>query len=143
MTTENKITAFAFMLALFWISYGLVCNSNAKAWTEYFELEQKNIQLEHEIWELKQQRWDYEDMKKECIDSYTEQQEKVSKQADKKRIEQWNNTVKQMGLIQRSKPQKKTNQQESESITSDTQTETQDNWWFKRLLRWVESIWSN
>lgn len=141
MNTQTKITWFAFLLALFWISYWLVCQSKAQAWTEYFELEQKNIQLENEIWELKQQRWDYEDMKKECIDSYTEQQEKVSKQADRKRIEQWNNTVKQMGLLKRSQPQKKINQQESKSITSDTAEKTEDNRWYKRLLRWVESIW--
>ena len=143
MNTQTKITWFAFMLALFWISYWLVCNSNAKASTEYFELEQRNIQLENEIKELQQQRWDYEDMKNECIESYTQQQNKVSKQADKKRIEQWNNEVKKEGLLKRSKPLKKTNMNESKSSMNDTQAETTDNWWFKKLLRWVESLWFN
>lgn len=141
MNNQQKLTTIAFWIALVGFSYWAIAQSNAKTWTEYFELEQKNIQLENEIWELKQQRWDYEDMKKECIDSYTEQQEKVSKQADRKRIEQWNNTVKQMGLLKRSQPQKKINQQESKSITSDTAEKTEDNRWFNRLLRWVDSIW--
>jgi len=141
MNNQQKLTTIAFMLALFGLSYWAIAQSNAKTWTEYFELEQRNIQLENEIKELQSQRWDYEDMKKECIDSYTEQQEKVSKQADKKRIEQWNNEVKKEGLLKRSKPLKKTNQQELKSTTSDTAEKTEDNRWYKKLIMWVESIW--
>ena len=137
MNNQQKLTTIAFMLALFGLSYWAIAQSNAKTWTEYFELEQRNIQLENEIKELQSQRWDYEDMKKECIDSYTEQQEKVSKQADKKRIEQWNNEVKKEGLLKRSKPLKKTNMNESKSITSDTVEKTEDNRWYRKLLKWV------
>lgn len=140
MNNQQKLTTIAFMLALFGLSYWAIAQSNAKAWTEYFELEQRNIQLENEIKELQQQRWDYEDMKKECIDSYTEQQNKVNKQADKKRIEQWNNEVKKEGLLKRSKPLKKTNQQEWKSITSDTAEKTEDNRWYRKLLKWVGLI---
>jgi len=143
MNTQTKITWFAFMIALFWISYWLVCNSNAKASTEYFELEQRNIQLENEIKELQQQRRDYEDMKNECIESYTQQQNKVSKQADKKRIEQWNNEVKKEGLLKRSKPLKKTNQQELKSITSDTAEKTKGKPLYRKLLKWVGYPWFN
>lgn len=156
MTTENKITAFAFMLALFWISYGLVCNSNAKAMEEYMNLAQEKellIQANEQLNKDKQEESDWwwvdEDAKAECIKSWTDHQ-KQRNQNNIKRDEDiaansWKiaDIEKKMGLIQRSKPLKKTNQQESESITSDTQTETQDSWWFKRLLRWVESIWSN
>lgn len=141
MNNQQKLTTIAFWIALVGLSYWAIAQSNAKAWTEYFELEQRNIQLENEIKELQQQRWDYEDMKNECIDSYTEQQNKVNKQADKKRIEQWNNEVKKEGLLKRSKPLKKTNQQELKSITNDTAEKTQGSWWFNRLLRWVDSIW--
>ena len=141
MNNQQKLTTIAFMLALFGLSYWAIAQSNAKTWTEYFELEQRNVQLENEIKELQSQRWDYEDMKKECIDSYTEQQEKVSKQADKKRIEQWNNEVKKEGLLKRSKPLKKTNMNEWKSITSDTVEKTQDSWWFRKLIMWVDSIW--
>jgi len=140
MNNQQKLTTIAFMLALFGLSYWAIAQSNAKTWTEYFELEQRNVQLENEIKELQSQRWDYEDMKKECIDSYTEQQEKVSKQADKKRIEQWNNEVKKEGLLKRSKPLKKTNMNESKSITSDTAEKTEDNRWYRKLLKWVGLI---
>ena len=141
MNNQQKLTTIAFWIALVGLSYWAIAQSNAKAWTEYFELEQRNIQLENEIKELQAQRWDYEDMKNECIDSYTEKQNKVNKQADKKRIEQWNNEVKKEGLLKRSKPLKKTNQQELKSITNDTAEKTQGSWWFNRLLRWVDSIW--
>jgi len=140
MNNQQKLTTIAFMLALFGLSYWAIAQSNAKTWTEYFELEQRNVQLENEIKELQSQRWDYEDMKKECIDSYTEQQEKVSKQADKKRIEQWNNEVKKEGLLKRSKPLKKTNMNEWKSITSDTAEKTEDNRWYRKLLKWVGLI---
>ena len=140
MNNQQKLTTIAFMLALFGLSYWAIAQSNAKTWTEYFELEQRNIQLENEIKELQSQRWDYEDMKKECIDSYTEQQEKVSKQADKKRIEQWNNEVKKEGLLKRSKPLKKTNMNEWKSITNDTAEKTEDNRWYRKLLKWVGLI---
>lgn len=156
MTTENKITAFAFMLALFWISYGLVCNSNAKAMEEYMNLAQEKellIQANEQLNKDKQEESDWwwvdEDAKAECIKSWTDHQ-KQRNQNNIKRDEDiaansWKiaDIEKKMGLIQSSQAQKKNNQQESESITSDTQTETQDSWWFKRLLRWVESIWSN
>lgn len=163
MTTENKITAFAFMLALFWISYWLVCNSNAKAMEEYMNLAQEkemliqaNEQLNKEKQEESDWWWVDEDAKAECVKSWENHQKQRNKNNIKRdediaanswKIEE---IEKKMGLIQSSQAQKKNkllNNSESSDlniswyIMNDTVEMTTDSWWFKKLLNWVASIW--
>lgn len=163
MTTENKITAFAFMLALFWISYWLVCNSNAKAMEEYMNLAQEkemliqaNEQLNKDKKEESDWWWVDEDAKAECIKSWEDHQKQRNQNNIKRdkdiaanswKIEEID---KKMGLIQSSQAQKKNkllNNSETSDlniswyIMNDTVEETQDSWWFKKLLNWVASIW--
>lgn len=162
MTTENKITAFAFMLALFWISYGLVCNSNAKAMEEYMNLAQEkelliqaNEQLNKDKQEESEWWWVDEDAKAECIKSWTDHQ-KQRNQNNIKRDEDiaansWKiaDIEKKMGLIQSSQAQKKNkllnNSETSDQNISwytmnDTVEATTDNRWYRELLKWVGLI---
>ena len=145
MNTQTKITAFAFMLALFWISYWLVCQSNAKDSERYLELLQEKNLLEQQIQEESDSWWVDEDAKNECIQSFTNKQNDRKKINDKRRIrvEQIDN---EMGLIESSQAQKKNkllNNSEiydlntSWSIMNDTADETEDNRWYKKLLKWV------
>lgn len=136
MNTQTKITAFAFLLALFWISYWLVCQSNAKDSERYLSLKQEKTLLEQQIQEESDWWWVDESAKQECIDSWTKKQEDRSKLNDNRRnrIEKINE---EMGLIERRQPQKKINLTESWSIMNDTAEKTEDNRWYKKLLKWV------
>jgi len=140
MNTQTKITWFAFMIALFWISYWLVCNSNAKAMEEYMNLAQEKTLLEQQKQEESEWWWVDEAAKNECIQSWTDHQNQRKKN-NEKRTQRIAEIEEQMGLIESSQAPKKIN--ESKSSMNDTQAETTDNWWFKRLLRWVESLWYN
>lgn len=140
MNTQTKITWFAFMIALFWISYWLVCNSNAKASTEYLNLAQEKTLLEQQKQEESEWWWVDEEAKNECIQSWTDHQNQRKKN-NEKRTQRIAEIEEQMGLIESSQAPKKIN--ESKSSMNDTQAETTDNWWFKRLLKWVESLWYN
>ena len=140
MNTQTKITWFAFMLALFWISYWLVCISNAKASEEYMNLAQEKTLLEQQKQEESEWWWVDEAAKNECIQSWTDHQNQRKKN-NEKRTQRIAEIEEQMGLIESSQAPKKIN--ESKSSMNDTQAETTDNWWFKRLLRWVESLWFN
>ena len=140
MNTQTKITWFAFMIALFWISYWLVCNSNAKAMEEYMNLAQEKTLLEQQKQEESEWWWIDEEAKNECIQSWTDHQNQRKKN-NEKRTQRIAEIEEQMGLIESSQAPKKIN--ESKSSMNDTQAETTDNWWFKRLLRWVESLWYN
>lgn len=140
MNTQTKITWFAFMIALFWISYWLVCNSNAKAMEEYMNLAQEKTLLEQQKQEESEWWWVDEAAKNECIQSWTDHQNQRKKN-NEKRTQRIAEIEEQMGLIESSQAPKKIN--ESKSSMNDTQAETTDNWWFKRLLKWVESLWYN
>ena len=140
MNTQTKITWFAFMIALFWISYWLVCNSNAKAMEEYMNLAQEKTLLEQQKQEESEWWWIDEEAKNECIQSWTDHQNQRKKN-NEKRTQRIAEIEEQMGLIESSQAPKKIN--ESKSSMNDTQAETTDNWWFKRLLKWVESLWYN
>ena len=140
MNTQTKITWFAFMIALFWISYWLVCNSNAKASEEYMNLAQEKTLLEQQKQEESEWWWVDEAAKNECIQSWTDHQNQRKKN-NEKRTQRIAEIEEQMGLIESSQAPKKIN--ELKSSMNDTQAETTDNWWFKRLLRWVESLWYN
>ena len=140
MNTQTKITWFAFMIALFWISYWLVCNSNAKAMEEYMNLAQEKTLLEQQKQEESEWWWVDEEAKNECIQSWTDHQNQRKKN-NEKRTQRIAEIEEQMGLIESSQAPKKIN--ESKSSMNDTQAETTDNWWFKKLLRWVESLWYN
>ena len=140
MNTQTKITWFAFMIALFWISYWLVCNSNAKAMEEYMNLAQEKTLLEQQKQEESEWWWVDEAAKNECIQSWTDHQNQRKKN-NEKRTQRIAEIEEQMGLIESSQAPKKIN--ELKSSMNDTQAETTDNWWFKRLLRWVESLWYN
>lgn len=136
MNTQTKITAFAFLLALFWISYWLVCQSNAKDSERYLSLKQEKTLLEQQIEEESDWWWVDEDAKNECIQSFTNKQNDRNKNNDNRRnrIEQIEN---EMGLIESSQAQKKINLTESWSIMNDTAEKTEDSWWYKKLLKWV------
>lgn len=140
MNTQTKITWFAFMIALFWISYWLVCNSNAKAMEEYMNLAQEKILLEQQKQEESEWWWIDEEAKNECIQSWTDHQNQRKKN-NEKRTQRIAEIEEQMGLIESSQAPKKIN--ESKSSMNDTQAETTDNWWFKRLLKWVGYPWFN
>lgn len=125
------------MLALFWLSYWLVCQSNAKDSERYLQLVQEKQLLEEQIKEESDSWWVDEDAKNECIQSFTNKQNDRKKTNDKRRIrvEQIDN---EMGLIERSQPQKKINDiTESWSIMNDTDGKTTDSKWYKKLLKWV------
>ena len=163
MTTENKITAFALMLAMFGLSYWLITQSNAKAMEEYMNLAQEkelliqaNEQLNQEKQEESDWWWVDEDAKAECIKSWEDHQKQRNQNNIKRdkdiaanswKIEEID---KKMGLIQSSQAQKKNkllnNSETSDQNISwytmnDTVEMTQDSWWFKRLMNWVGSIW--
>lgn len=124
------------MLALFWLSYWLVCQSNAKDSERYLQLVQEKQLLEEQIKEESDSWWVDEDAKNECIQSFTNKQNDRKKTNDKRRIrvEQIDN---EMGLIERSQPQKKINDiTESWSIMNDTDGKTTDSKWYKKLLKW-------
>ena len=142
MNTQTKITWFAFMLALFWISYWLVCNSNAKAMEEYMNLAQEKTLLEQQKQEESEWWWIDEEAKNECIQSWTDHQNQRKKN-NEKRTQRIAEIEEQMGLIESSQAPKKISQQESKSITNDTAEKTEDNRWYKRLLRWVGYHWFN
>lgn len=140
MNTQTKITTFAFMLALFWISYWLVCQSNAKASEEYMNLAQEKALLEQEKQEESEWWWVDEYAKNECIQSFTDHQAQRQKN-NEKRTQRIAEIDEKMGLIERSQPQKKINDiVESWSIMNDTAEKTEDNPWYKRLLKWVGLI---
>ena len=140
MNTQNKITWFAFMLALFGLSYWLVAQSNVKAMEEYMNLAQEKTLLEQQKKEESDWWWVDEDAKAECVKSWTDHQEQRHKN-NEKRTQRIAEIEEQMGLIESSQAPKKISQQESESITNDTAEKTEDNRWYKKLLKWVESIW--
>ena len=142
MNTQTKITWFAFMIALFWISYWLVCNSNAKAMEEYMNLAQEKTLLEQQKQEESEWWWIDEEAKNECIQSWTDHQNQRKKN-NEKRTQRIAEIEKQMGLIESSQAPKKINMNESKSSMNDTQAETTDNWWFKKLLKWVGYPWFN
>ena len=142
MNTQTKITWFAFMIALFWISYWLVCNSNAKAMEEYMNLAQEKTLLEQQKQEESEWWWIDEEAKNECIQSWTDHQNQRKKN-NEKRTQRIAEIEEQKGLIESSQAPKKINMNESKSSMNDTKAETTDNWWFKKLLRWVESLWYN
>lgn len=163
MTTENKITWFALMLAMFGLSYWLIAQSNAKAMEEYMNLAQEkelliqaNEQLNKDKKEESDWWWVDEDAKAECIKSWEDHQKQRNQNNIKRdkdiaanswKIEEID---KKMGLIQSSQAQKKNkllNNSETSDLNiswytmNDTVEETQDSWWFKKLLNWVDSIW--
>lgn len=140
MNTQTKITWFAFMLALFWLSYWLIAQSNVKAMEEYMNLAQEKALLEQQKKSESEWWWVDEDAKNECIQSFTEHQEQRHKN-NEKRTQRIAEIEEQMGLIESSQAPKKISQQESKSIMNDTAEKTEDNRWYKRLLNWVESIW--
>lgn len=139
MNTQTKITAFAFLLALFWLSYWLVAQSQAKESQRYLELQQQKDLLEQQIQEESESWWVDEYAKQECIDSWTKKQEDRSKLNDKRRT-QIEKIDEEMGLLKSSQAQKKiknSNLLEQEYTTNDTVGMTQDNKWYKKLLKWV------
>ena len=137
MNTQTKITWFAFLLALFWLSYWLVCHSNAKDSQRYLELLQEKNLLEQEKKAESDWWWVDEEAKNECIQSFTEHQNKRQKN-NEKRTQRIAEIEEQMGLIERSQPQKKINDiTESWSIMNDTDGKTTDSKWYKKLLKWV------
>lgn len=163
MTTENKITWFALMLAMFGLSYWLIAQSNAKAMEEYMNLAQEkelliqaNEQLNKDKKEESDWWWVDEDAKAECIKSWEDHQKQRNQNNIKRdkdiaanswKIEEID---KKMGLIQSSQAQKKNkllNNSETSDLNiswytmNDTVEETQDKPWYRRLLMWVESIW--
>lgn len=140
MNTQTKITWFAFMLALFWISYWLVCNSNAKASEEYMNLAQEKTLLEQQKQEESEWWWVDEAAKNECIQSWTDHQNQRKKN-NEKRTQRIAEIEEQMGLIESSQAPKKIN--ELKSSMNDTKVETTDNWWFKKLLKWAGYPWFN
>ena len=142
MNTQTKITWFAFMIALFWISYWLVCNSNAKAMEEYMNLAQEKTLLEQQKQEESEWWWVDEAAKNECIQSWTDHQNQRKKN-NEKRTQRIAEIEEQMGLIESSQAPKKINMNESKSSMNDTKAETTDNWWFKKLLKWVGYPWFN
>ena len=140
MNTQTKITWFAFMLALFGLSYWMIAQSNAKAMEEYMNLAQEKALLEQQKKSESEWWWVDEDAKNECIQSFTEHQEQRHKN-NEKRTQRISEIEEQMGLIESSQAPKKISQQESKSIMNDTVEKTEDKPWYKRLLNWVESIW--
>ena len=159
MTTENKITWFALMLAMFGLSYWLIAQSNAKAMEEYMNLAQEkelliqaNEQLNKDKKEESDWWWVDEDAKAECIKSWEDHQKQRNQNNIKRdkdiaanswKIEEID---KKMGLIQSSQAQKKNkllNNSETSDLNiswytmNDTVEQTQDSWWFKKLLNWV------
>ena len=138
MNTQQIITTIALWIALVWFSYWIVTQDNARASEEYLSLAQEKAQLELEKEEESDGWWVDEYAKNECIKSWEEHQNQRQKNNEKRtaRIEQ---IEKQMGLIQSSQAQKKINFNTAESwyIMTDTVEKTEDNWWFKRLLKWV------
>ena len=139
MNTQTKITTIAFMLALVWISYWLVCQSKVKASEKYMDLVQEKALLEEEKKAESEWWWVDEDAKNECIQSFTDSQEKRHKNNEKRDI-RIAEIEKEMGLIESSQAQKKISTTESWSIMNDSDGKTQDNKWYKKLLNWVESL---
>ena len=139
MNTQNKITAFAFMLALFGLSYWLIAQSNAKAMEEIVSTYNRIQELSGMIEEEQTAYRIAEESKIECMTSWEQQKDIAHKNADKYRAEK----SKLEGLIKSSQAQKKINFNTAESwyIMNDTAEKTEDNRWYKKLLRWVESIW--
>lgn len=140
MNTQTKITWFAFLLAMFGLSYWMIAQSNAKAMEEYMNLAQEKALLEQQKEEESDWWWVDEDAKAECVKSRTDHQEQRHKN-NEKRTQRIAEIEEQMGLIESSQAPKKISQQESKSITNDTAEKTEDNRWYKKLLKWVESIW--
>ena len=142
MNTQQIITTIALWIALVWFSYWIVAQDNARASEKYLELVQEKNLLEQEKKAESEWWWVDEEAKNECIQSFTDHQNQRQKNNEKRtaRIEQ---IEKEMGLIERSQPQEKINFSTAESwyIMTDTVEKTEDNKWYKRLLKWVESIW--
>ena len=153
MNTQNKITAFAFMLALFGLSYWLIAQSNAKASEEYMNLVQEkelliqaNEQLQKDKKEESDWWWVDQYAKEECVLSWEQHQDQRNKNNIKREKDIAANSWKieeidkKMGFLLRSQPQSKINQAESEYIMNDTAEKTEDNRWYKRLMKWVGLI---
>ena len=136
MNTQTKITAFALLIGLVWFCYWMVAKSEAKDSQRYLELQQEKNLLEEEKKAESEWWWIDEEAKNECIQSFTDHQNKRQKNNEKRtaRIEQ---IEKEMGLIESSQAPKKINQAESWSIMNDIDGKTEDSWWFKKLLKWV------
>lgn len=163
MTTENKITWFALMLAMFGLSYWLIAQSNAKAMEEYMNLAQEkelliqaNEQLNKDKKEESDWWWIDEDAKAECVKSWEDHQKQRNQNNIKRdkdiAANSWKieDIEKKMGLIQSSQAQKKNkllNNSETSDLNiswytmNDTVEMTTDSWWFKKLMNWVDSIW--
>ena len=163
MNTQTKITAFALMLAMFGLSYWLIAQSNAKAMEEYMNLAQEkelliqaNKQLNKDKKEESDWWWVDEDAKTECVKSWEDHQKQRNQNNIKRdkdiAANSWKiaDIEKKMGLIQSSQAQKKNkllNNSETSDLNiswytmNDTVEETQDSWWFKKLMNWVDSIW--
>lgn len=137
MNTQQKITTFALMIWLVWFTYWAICQDNAKANEELVAAYNRIQELSWLIENESDNWWIAEDAKAECIQSWNQQQEKANKQADIYRAEK----SRLEGLIERSQPQKKISDTvESWSIMNDTAEKTEDNRWYKRLLKWVGLI---
>lgn len=163
MNTQTKITWFAFLLAMFGLSYWMIAQSNAKAMEEYMNLAQEKeilIQANKQLNKDKQEEsnwwWVDEDAKAECIKSWEDHQKQRNQNNIKRdkdiAANSWKiaDIEKKMGLIQSSQAQKKNKLLNNSEISdlniswytmNDTVDETTDSWWFKKLLKWVDSIW--
>lgn len=139
MNTQTKITWFAFLLAMFGLSYWMIAQSNAKAMEEIVSTYNRIQELSGMIEEEQTAYRIAEESKIECMTSWEQQKDTAHKNADKYRAEK----SKLEGLLKRSQPQKKINfnTAESKSTMSDTAEKTEDKPWYKRLMKWVESIW--
>ena len=139
MNTQTKITWFAFLLAMFGLSYWMIAQSNAKAMEEIVSTYNRIQELSGMIEEEQTAYRIAEESKIECMTSWEQQKDIAHKNADKYRAEK----SKLEGLIKSSQAQKKINFNTAESwyIMNDTAEKTEDNRWYKKLLRWGESIW--
>ena len=135
MNTQTKITWFAFLLAMFGLSYWMIAQSNAKAMEEIVSTYNRIQELSGMIEEEQTAYRIAEESKIECMTSWEQQKDIAHKNADKYRAEK----SKLEGLLKSSQAQKKINFSTAESwyIMTDTVEKTEDNWWFKRLLKWV------
>lgn len=163
MNTQTKITWFAFLLAMFGLSYWMIAQSNAKAMEEYMNLAQEkeilieaNKQLNKDKQEESNWWWVDEDAKAECIKSWEDHQKQRNQNNIKRdkdiAANSWKiaDIEKKMGLIQSSQAQKKNKLLNNSEIydlniswytMSDTAEKTEDSRWFNRLMKWVDSIW--
>lgn len=135
MNTQTKITWFAFLLAMFGLSYWMIAQSNVKAMEEIVSTYNRIQELSGMIEEEQTAYRIAEESKIECMTSWEQQKDIAHKNADKYRAEK----SKLEGLLKSSQAQKKINLNTAESwyIMTDTVEKTEDNKWYKRLLKWV------